>query len=358
MKYFLVAGEASGDMHGANLVGALAKVDQRAQFWAWGGDKMKAKGVKVFKHIQDLAFMGFKEVILNIRTILGNFTLIKKQIVEVQPDVLILVDYPGFNLRLARWAKEKGYRVVYYIAPQAWAWKANRVEKLKKYTDQLLCILPFEKKFFEDRGLPIEYVGHPLLEQIELSQTERKNTIALLPGSRAQEVKSMLPEMLNVIENFPDYEFKIARSPNLQSSFYNDFLSHERVSLHVSGMAALLNEAKVALVTSGTATLETALYNVPQVVCYKSGALSYEIAKRIIKVPYISLVNLILEKEAIKELIQSDLNEHLLIRELSNVLSNNRQTILKDYANIRHLLGEGNASHKAATLIYDRVKNL
>ena len=357
MKYFVVAGEASGDMHGANLVSALSKIDEQAQFWAWGGDRMKAQGVTVYKHIRDLAFMGFKDVILNIKTILGNFTLIKQQIEKVQPDVLILVDYPGFNLRLAKWAKQKGFRVVYYIAPQAWAWKANRVEKLKAYTDQLLCILPFEKTFFEERGLTVEYVGHPLLEQIEVNKSARKNTIALLPGSREQEVRSMLPEMLSIIDEFPDYDFKIAQSPNLETRFYDCCLSHERVHLHTSGMASLLNESKAALVTSGTATLETALYNVPQIVCYKSGALSYQIAKRIIKVPYISLVNLILKKEAVKELIQSDLNKLELTKQLSYILADGRELIQKDYATIRQQLGKGNASNKAAQLIYERVKN-
>lgn len=352
MKYFIVAGEASGDMHAANLVAALRMRDAHSKFIGWGGDLMKSKGVEVFKHINELAFMGFTQVVLNIRTILGNFRLIKNQIIEAKPDVLILVDYPGFNLRLAKWAKEQGFTVIYYIAPQAWAWKENRVEKLKAYTDKLICILPFEKKFFEDRGLAVDYVGHPLLERIEMAEHAKQNTIAILPGSRGQEVKSMLPIMLEVVESFPTFQFKIAKSPNLDASFYDPFMNKEGVSLHTKGMASLLNESKAAFVTSGTATLETALYEVPQIVCYKSGALSYEIAKRIIKVPYISLVNLIADKEVVKELIQNDLNKLELTEGLSKLLSQRGEEMQLEYKRIKSLLGEGTASAKAAECIH------
>jgi len=352
VKYFIVAGEASGDMHAANLVEELKKLDAEAAFLGWGGDRMQTSGVAIQKHIKDLAFMGFKQVLLNLRTILGNFKIIKNQITQAKPDAIILVDYPGFNLRLAKWAKAEGYKVIYYIAPQAWAWKENRVEKLKEYTDKLICILPFEKQFFEDRGLEVEYVGHPLLEQIKLRTDLKSNTIALLPGSRTEEVKTMLPIMLEVVDSFPNYNFKIAQSPNLNTEEYADFLRHERVSLQDKGVASLLNEAKAALVTSGTATLETAMYEVPQIVCYKSGGLSYQIAKRIVKVPYISLVNLIANKEVVKELIQSDLNKVNLTKELRFILGQKSEPMIATYQEIRKQLGDGLASQKAAEVIY------
>lgn len=351
MKYFIVAGEASGDMHTANLVKELHALDASTEFVGWGGDRMKQSGVRVLKHISELAFMGFTQVILNLRTILGNFKIIKNQITAEKPEAIILVDYPGFNLRLAKWAKAEGYKVIYYIAPQAWAWKENRVEKLKVYTDELICILPFEKKFFEDRGLKVHYVGHPLLEQIELNKDLRRNTIALLPGSRAQEVKSMLPIMLEVVDSFPENDFKIAQSPNLKEQDYAQFISHNRVTLHKDGMASLLNESQAALVTSGTATLETALYEVPQVVCYKSGPLSYQIAKKLIKVPYISLVNLISNKEIVKELIQNDLNKASLTKELSCLIGDKGAKMRKEYILIKQMLGAGAASKNAAEII-------
>ncbi len=356
MKYFIVSGEASGDMHAANLVQEIRALDANASFDGWGGDQLDAQGVNIKKHIKDLAFMGFKQVILNLRTILGNFKLIKNQITEAEPDAIILVDYPGFNLRLAKWAKAEGFSVIYYIAPQAWAWKENRVEKLKAYTDKLLCILPFEKKFFEDKGLAVDYVGHPLLEQISKQDIPTQDVIALLPGSRREEVQAMLPCMLEVIEDFPDYKFKIAQSPNLSLAEYAYFVSHERVQLHTTGMSTLLSEAKAALVTSGTATLETALYNVPQIVCYKSGFLSYQIAKRIIKIPYISLVNLILKKEVVRELIQSELNKFNLSIELSLLLGEKRHEIQQNYKQLQEVLGDGDASSKAALIISDYLK--
>ncbi len=346
-------------MHAANLIKEIQVLDPDAQFVGWGGDKMHQKGARVLKHIRELAFMGFVQVIMNLRTILRNFKIIKRQIVQENPDVIILVDYPGFNLRLAKWAKERGERVIYYIAPQAWAWKENRVEKLKAHTDLLICILPFEKKFFEERGLEVQYVGHPLLEQIEMIDQPKENVIALLPGSRHQEVKSMLPVMLSVVDVFPEYEFKIVQSPTLQEVDYKPFLAHDRVQLHQDGMGSLLNISKAALVTSGTATLETALYEVPQVVCYKSGALSYRIAKRLIKVPYISLVNLISNKEIVKELIQSDLNKVNLTKELRNILSQKGSAMKLDYLKMKDVLGKGTASKQAAGKIISYLeKNL
>ena len=356
MKYFIVVGEASGDMHASNLVKEMKVLDPSVDFVGWGGNRMSGNGVRVLKHIGELAFMGFVQVILNLRTILGNFKIIKNQIIEEKPDAIILVDYPGFNLRLAKWAKEEGFKVIYYIAPQAWAWKENRVEKLKAYTDKLICILPFEKEFFEDRGMPVEYVGHPLLEQIDLSSEPKENIIALLPGSRSQEVKSMLPSMLEVVGEFPDYEFRIAQSPNLNEADYEEFVIHDRVKLHKEGMASLLNKSKAALVTSGTATLETALYEVPQVVCYKSGGISYQVAKRLIKVPYISLVNLITKKEVVKELIQRNLTKVSLTKELSSLLTDKGIRMKLEYRSIKELLGEGTASKKAAQSILDYLE--
>ncbi len=358
MKYFFVVGEASGDMHAAALVKELKTIDGTATFVGWGGDRMRAEGVTIHKHITELAFMGFSQVVMNIRTILNNFKVIKKQITQEKPDAIVLVDYPGFNLRLAKWAKEEGYKIIYYIAPQAWAWKENRVEKLKKYTDKLLCILPFEKEFFAKHGLEIDYVGHPLLEQIDLSAPTDEKLIALLPGSRAQEVKSMLPVMLEVVDNFPDYTFQIAKSPNLPIDVYDEFLVYNKVKLHSSGTSSLLRKAKAALVTSGTATLETALYEVPQIVCYKSGGVSYQIAKRLIKVPYISLVNLIANKEVVKELIQKDLNKIKLTEELKKLLElESRTKIIAEYKEIKQRLGEGGASKRAAKIMNDYLKS-
>lgn len=358
MKYFFVVGEASGDMHAARLISELKKQEPNSQFFGWGGDDMQKVGAQVLKHISELAFMGFAQVILNIRTILNNFKLIKKQITEAKPDAIVLVDYPGFNLRLAKWAKAEGYTVIYYIAPQAWAWKENRVEKLKKYTDKLICILPFEKQFFDKHGMVVDYVGHPLLEQIKIEERTNEKIIALLPGSRAQEVKTMLPIMLEVIENFPDFEFHIAQSPNLNASFYGNYSGTEKVKLHTTGVSSLLKKSQAALVTSGTATLETALYEVPQIVCYKSGALSYAIAKRLIKVPYISLVNLIADKEVVTELIQNNLNRKRLTSELKKLLAPaSRNKMLTEYKSIKTTLGEGGASGKVAKIISDYLKN-
>lgn len=358
MKYFFVVGEASGDLHASNLIKSIKQQDAQAQFEAWGGDLMQAQGVTIHKHITDLAFMGFKQVIMNLPIILSNFKLIKEQIEQYQPDAVVLVDYPGFNLRLANWLHAKSIKTIYYIMPQAWAWKEKRVKKIKAFTDLNICILPFEKDFFEGHGIDIHYVGHPILEAINF-KPNRENIIAILPGSRKQEIQSMLPTMLEVKDEFPNYKLSILKSPNVPSAFYQSFLN-ERVVLEENGAAAILNKAKAALVTSGTATLETACYEVPQAVCYKTGGLTYLIAKQLINIKYISLVNLIKDAPLIPELIQVDFNKEKLVLALDKALSNEeyRGNLINEYQQIKRALGEGTASTKAAEVITDYLKNI
>lgn len=365
MKYYIIAGEASGDLHGSNLIKELKKLDTSAVIRCWGGDKMQQAGGELVKHYRDLAFMGFWEVIKNIFTILRNLKFCKKDIEQFQPDTLILIDYPGFNLRIAKWAKQKGLRIIYYISPQVWAWKENRVKMMKKCIDKMIVILPFEKDYFKNKwNWEVEYVGHPLVEEIESQKLKVKSEklsdkeiIALLPGSRKQEILKKLPVMLEVSKAFPFYQFIVAKAPGLDDNFYNSLLQPYNNVSAVSGKTYdLLMQSRAALVTSGTATLETALFGVPEVVCYKGSSISYQIAKRVIKVKYISLVNLIMDKLVVKELIQHDMNEKNLEHELHELLTNeNRISQLKeDYAALKDILSEkGNASAKAATIIYD-----
>jgi len=369
MKYYIIAGEASGDLHGSNLIKALRLHDPAATIHCWGGDQMQAAGATLVKHYRDLAFMGFAEVIANLSTILKNLKFCKEEIAAFQPDVLILIDYPGFNLRIAEWGKQQGFKIAYYISPQVWAWKAGRVKKMKKCIDRLITILPFEKTYFkEEWNWEVDYVGHPLLEAVgNYTQEEPPNfstnkpIIALLPGSRKQEIRKKLPVMLEVSRAFPNYQFIVARAPGLDSSFYETFYSgYENVS-SVSGKTyALLKNATAALVTSGTATLETALFGIPQVVCYKGNEISYRIAKRLVKIQYISLVNLILNKEAVKELIQHEMNVDQLITELNKILpgGEKRESMLSDYQALKTLLhNEEKASVKAASIIVDLGKH-
>ncbi|NAW51288.1 lipid-A-disaccharide synthase [Elizabethkingia argentiflava] len=364
MKYYFIAGEASGDLHGSNLMKSVKKKDSQAEFRCWGGDLMREQDGNLVKHYRDLAFMGFAEVIQNLGTILKNIKFCKKDIQKYQPDVLVLIDYPGFNLRIAKFAKTLGIRVVYYISPQLWAWKEGRVENIRKYVDDLLVILPFEKAFYKKHNIEAHFVGHPLLDAIhslpELNvdrfRTENKLTdkeiIALLPGSRKQEVEKMLKLMLSVRPFFPEYQFVIAGAPSLEKAFYRKYVD-EQVHFVSNQTYDLLRCAKAALVTSGTATLETALLNVPEVVCYRGSLISYEIAKRLVKhIKYISLVNLIMDREVVKELIQRDLNTKNIKDQLAAVLSGeNREKILKDYQALRMLLGGYGASDKAAAII-------
>ena len=376
MKYYIIAGEASGDLHGSNLIKELKKLDGSATIRCWGGDKMQQAGGELVKHYRDLAFMGFWEVIKNIFTILRNLKFCKKDIEQFQPDSLILIDYPGFNLRIAKWAKQKGLRIIYYISPQVWAWKENRVKMMKQTIDKMIVILPFEKDYFKNKwNWDVEYVGHPLVEVIESFKSEVQSSesaassqkpalisdhsslIALLPGSRKQEILKKLPVMLEVSKAFPSYEFIVAKAPGLDNNFYSSLLSSYNNVSAVSGKTYdLLMQAKAALVTSGTATLETALFGVPEVVCYKGSFLSYQIGKRLVKVKYISLVNLIMDKLVVKELVQHDMNVKNLEHELHELLTNEQRILQlkKDYADLKYILSEkGNASATAAHLIHD-----
>lgn len=364
MKYYIIAGEASGDLHGSNLMKALWKKDPNADFRFWGGDLMAKQGGVLVKHYRDLAFMGFLEVAMNLRTILNNIKFCKEDIKNNKPDVLILVDYPGFNLRIAKFAKEQGIKVVYYISPQLWAWKEGRVEIIKKYVDEMMVILPFEKDFYKKHGVNSHFVGHPLLDaistlediDIERFKTENglneKEIIALLPGSRKQEVEKMLEMMLSVRPYFEDYQFVIAGAPSLPKEFYETYVD-DNVHFVSNKTYDLLRCSKAALVTSGTATLETALLNVPEVVCYRGSKISYAIAKRLVKnIKYISLVNLIMDREVVKELIQNDLNTNNLVEELKKILQTEKRfEVFRDYELLREKLGGKGASDNAAEVI-------
>jgi lipid-A-disaccharide synthase len=365
MKYYIIAGEASGDLHGSNLIKEIKKLDPAASIKAWGGDLMQQAGASLVKHYRDLAFMGFLEVIKNLPTILQNIRFCKQDIDAWQPDVLILVDYPGFNLRIAEWAKKQGFRVVYYIAPQVWAWKENRVKKMKLCIDKMFCILPFEKEYFKNKwNWDVTYVGHPLLQVIESFKsttplvTDNKKVIALLPGSRKQEIIKMLPIMLSVTPHFPDYTFMVAQAPGQDAPFYNRFLmGYANVALVKNSTYDLLSVADAALVTSGTATLETALFKVPEVVCYKTSKFSYQIAKWLVKIKFISLVNLIMDKEIVQEIIQEKLTEQELTAALRNITENeaNRKEVMDNYQALHALLaaGGGDASAKVAKEIME-----
>lgn len=364
MKYYVIAGEASGDLHGSNLLKEIKEKDPACEIRFWGGDLMaEVVGEKPVKHYKDLAFMGFLEVAMNLRTILGNIKFCKKDIESFRPDVLILIDYPGFNLRIAEFAKSLGIKVVYYISPQLWAWKEGRVETVKKFVDEMLVILPFEKDFYKKHEVEAHFVGHPLLDAIYDLQPidchefklnnnlNQKEIIALLPGSRKQEVEKMLEIMLSVRPYFKDYQFVIAGAPSLPKEFYENYVD-ENVHFVSNKTYDLLRCSKAALVTSGTATLETALLNVPEVVCYRGSKISYEIAKRLVKhIKYISLVNLIMDRAVVKELIQSELTTENLVSELKLVLNEDRSKILSDYEELRHKLGGKGASENAADII-------
>ncbi len=360
MKYYIIAGEASGDLHGSNLVRALKKLDSNAAIRSWGGDLMESAGAEVVKHYRELAFMGFVEVLMNLRTIFRNLDYCKKDITNFRPDVLVLIDYPGFNLRIAKWAKQQGYKVVYYISPQVWAWKENRVKTIRRCVDKMLVILPFEKEFYRKWNYDVEYVGHPLVEVIEEEKAKGSiqkpgNLVALLPGSRKQEILKKLPVMLEVSRHFPNLEFVVAKAPGQDDSFYEALLSPYPNVKSVSGKTyPLLMQAEAALVTSGTATLETALFGVPEVVCYKGSAISYQIARRVIKVKYISLVNLIMDKLVVKELIQQEMTVDNLVSELNQIMysAERRQQLASDYESLHAILSRGgHASANAAAAI-------
>ena len=371
MKYYLIAGEASGDLHGANLMRALQQIDPQAQFRFWGGDRMEAVGGKLIKHYRDLAFMGFWEVVMNLRTILRNIDFCKRDITDFQPDVLIFIDYPGFNMRIAKWAKQRGIPTHYYISPQIWAWKENRIKAIKRDVDAMYVILPFEKDFYEGKhGYPVHFVGHPLLDaiaarkEVSMEVFKRENglderpIISLLPGSRKQEIAQMLSVMLSVVGSYHQYQFVIAGAPSLGYDFYKQFIKEENVHFVSGKTYDLLSHSHAALVTSGTATLETALFRVPEVVCYRGNWISYQIAKRVISLKYISLVNLIMDAPVVTELIQGDLNTQNLKTELNKLLNADyREKLLKDYEALREKLGNEGASERTAEAIYDSLQN-
>ncbi|MCL2434631.1 MAG: lipid-A-disaccharide synthase [Lentimicrobiaceae bacterium] len=368
MKYYIIAGEASGDLLGSYLMKSIKKLDASANFRCWGGDLMEAHGGKIIKHYKELAFMGFWEVMKNLRTILNNIKICKADILHCKPDVLLLIDYPGFNMRIAEFAKKQNIRVVYYVSPQIWAWKKNRVHKIKRDVDTLISILPFEKDFFAQYNYETHYVGHPLLDIItdamknddwkifkENYHLDDRPVIAVLPGSRRQELKKMLPVMVQMAEYFPEYQFVMSKVKWQPLSLYQSYIKNYPIILVEGNTYSLLHHAKAAMVTSGTATLETALWNVPQVVCYKGSFLSYLIAKIVVgkHLKYISLVNLILNKPAVTELIQHECNPKKLKNKLAKIVNDDViiNTIQNDYKQLQHILGDAGASDKAAKLI-------
>jgi lipid-A-disaccharide synthase len=366
MKYYIIAGEASGDLHGSNLIKEIKKLDASADIRCWGGDKMEATGATLVKHYKDLAFMGFAEVVKNLPVILKNFKFCKEDIDSFKPDAVVLINYSAFNLRMSKWTHEKKYKTIFYISPQVWAWKESRVKTIKKYVDKMIVILPFEKQFYKERDYEVEYVGHPLVEVVENFKKvhpeiiQSSNIVALLPGSRRQEITTKLPIMLEASKNFPEYSFVVAKAPSVEDAFYEPFLSdYTNVKVVANETYALLMKARAALVTSGTATLETALFGVPEIVCYKASAVSYEIARRLVKLKYICLVNLIMNKEVVKELIQNQLTAANITKELRAILFDTlkREKIQFDYQQLKNLLSEGgNASANAAKSIYDFIK--
>ena len=378
MKLYIIAGEASGDLHGSNLIKALKAQEPNIQCRAWGGDLMQAAGADVVKHYRDLAFMGFAEVLKNLRTILRNIAFCKKDILDFQPDALVLIDYPGFNLRIAKWAKQQGMKIIYYISPQIWAWHSSRVHDIRRDVDKMLVILPFEEGFYKKYDVEVEFVGHPLLDAISPTPAPSPNgrgvpltelstsplplgegagvgLIALLPGSRRQEVQRILPVMLEVAADFLDYEFVVAGATSLPEDYYRPFLEkYPNVRLAQGQTYDLLRRATAALVKSGTSTLETALFDVPQVVCYAGNPLSYFIARRLVNVQYISLVNLIMDKPLVRELIQNELNKNNLKAALAEILTPEKSAAIRaGYAELRQKLGDGGASERAARAILD-----
>jgi lipid-A-disaccharide synthase len=367
MKYYLIAGEASGDLHGSNLMKTLKMVDPAPKFRFYGGDLMQAQGGTLVKHYADMAFMGFLEVAMNLRTILKNLKKCKEDILAHRPDVLVLIDFPGFNLKVAKFAKEQGIRVYYYISPKVWAWNQKRVLKIKRDVDQMFCILPFEVDFYHKWGMEVDYVGNPLLDAKEAftanpkfraeNNLSDKPIIALLPGSRKQELNYILPDMLSVIPSFPAYQFVIAGAPSFTAAFYQQYTQGLNIPIVFNATYDLLNVAEAALVASGTATLETALFKVPQVVLYKGNAISIGIARMLVKIRFISLVNLIMDAKTVTELIQEQCNVTMISKELSDILNTPKRTVvLCDYEVLAEKMGSAGASEKTAKLIYSYLK--
>ncbi|PKH50379.1 lipid-A-disaccharide synthase [Tenacibaculum sp. Bg11-29] len=369
MKYYILVGEASGDLHGANLMKSLLKEDPNADIRFWGGDLMQEVGGELVKHYKERAFMGFIEVIMNLRKILGMMSFCKKDIAEFKPDVIVFIDNSGFNLRIAKWAKQQRFKTNYYISPQVWASRAGRVKDIKRDVDEMFVILPFEKEFYKKYNYNVNFVGHPLIDGIagrnqvdeKLFRKEydlgNKEIIALLPGSRKQEITKMLAVMLSLVDDFSSYQFVVAGAPSQPYDFYKSFIGDKNVKFINNKTYDLLSVSHAALVASGTATLETALFKVPQVVCYKGSNISYQIAKRIITLEYISLVNLIMDKEVVKELIQNDFTKENLKKELLHILeANHREQLFLSYHELEDKLGGKGASEKTARLIVKGLK--
>ncbi len=375
MKYYIIAGEASGDLHAANLVRSIKMYDSSALIRGWGGEKMQAEGADIVVQYKDIAYIGYAAVILNLRRILRLMEQCKQDIVEWNPDVVILVDYPGFNLKIAEFAHNKGFRVYYYIAPKIWAWKGHRIEQIKQFVNKVYSILPFEVDFYRKHNYPIDYVGNPLLDSLERTlkkdqprsefisryQLTGKPIIAILPGSRKQEISSLLPTMLSVAERFPNYELVISGAPGIESAYYQQFTKSNRFKIVFGDTYQLVLHSDAALVASGTATLETALIGTPQVVCYKlgGGILAYIVGKIVFrKIKYVSLVNLILDTLCVTELLQHHFNHKQLVMELAKIITGgiNRQKMLTDYANLREILGKPGASERAAQNIVNSLQ--
>ena len=361
MHYYIISGELSGDLYGSKLIHSLKQRNKNSQFTCWGGNYMKHEGGQIVRDLDCLAFMGFWEVIINFPTILSNISFCKKDILAFSPDALILVDYPAFNFRIAKFAKQNGIKVFYYISPQIWAWKKSRIKQIRKNVDKMFVILPFEKDYYNSNNFEVDFVGHPLLDEISkdnfsFSLQTNKPIIALLPGSRKQEISKILPQMLGVVNDFLDYQFVVATTNSIEEEFYKNIIANNNVLLAKNETYGLLRNAKAALVTSGTATLETALFHVPQVVCYKTNFFSYQIAKRLVKTNFISLVNIIMAKMVVKELIQTDLHTKNLSASLSKILKNtNREKIQMDYNALKIKLGVKGASNKVADLIITNI---
>lgn len=363
MRYYLIAGEASGDMHAANLMEQIKCFDEQYVFRFWGGDRMQQQGGTNVKHYKHHAFMGFAEVVMNIRTIASNLKKCKKDLLAYKPDLLILVDYPGFNLRIAEFANEHGIKVAYYISPQIWAWKENRIHKIKRVVDEMFVILPFEKDFYKKHHMDVHFVGHPLLDELKKRNRsfdeaafrkehglDERAIIALLPGSRTQEIQRMLPVMVEVVKEFPEYQFVIAGTKHMSKDLYQSIIGDHDVKLLIEKTYPLLQSAYAGMITSGTASLETALFHVPQLVMYKAQEVSYQIARRLVKLDFISVANLVFKKEVFREFIQRDCNATAVSAELKRLIQDNdyRENMLQNYELLDEKLGGTGASERAA----------
>jgi lipid-A-disaccharide synthase len=368
MKYYLIAGEASGDLHAGNLMAELKAQDAAAEFRFIGGDKMQAAGGTMVKHYKELAYMGFIPVLIHLPTILRNMKLCKQDIVQWKPDVVILVDYPGFNLDIAQFVHAQGIcPVFYYISPKIWAWKEYRIKRIRRDVDELFSILPFEVEWFAQRDYKVHYVGNPCVDAVEKEHKQMKDfnelrTIAILPGSRRQEIKDNLGMMLRAASKFKNYKLLIAGAPNIEASYYRRFIPRDiKANVHFGETYQILNQSVAALVTSGTATLETAILRVPQVVCYYTpvGKFISFLRKRIIKVPYISLVNLIANREIVQELVADRMTVENIENSLAKILPPNpgRQQMLQEYDRMNQILGSAGASKRAATQMIECLKN-